>query len=161
MFRDDMPLFRHFLLLKNTKENFSCKYTKWIVAENMPFSAGESLEFKDIIRSLSKVVTPPAYRSTMDMLTAKKLQAITKLKAAIKGKYFHLKAGHWTSLANENFGAITLHFIANFELTAHVLSCTKHGNGACVKEMEYQLACDVGSLNTTSSLALSQIQLQI
>jgi hypothetical protein len=45
------------------------------------------------------------------MLMAKKLQAMAKLKAAVKGKYFSLTADHWTLLANENFGAIMLHFI--------------------------------------------------
>ncbi len=75
----------------------------------MPFTAGESLAFKDMMRTVTKV-TPPDYRSTVDILTAKKLQAMAKLKAAIKGKYFSLTADHWTSLANENFGAITLPF---------------------------------------------------
>jgi len=38
-----------------------------------------------------------------DMLTVKKLQAMAKLKAAVKDKYFSLTADHWTSLAKENF----------------------------------------------------------
>jgi len=35
--------------------------------------------FKDMIQSLNEVVTPPDYRSTIDMLTCKKLQAMLKL----------------------------------------------------------------------------------
>jgi hypothetical protein len=64
------------------------------------------------------------------MLTAKKLQAMAKLKSAVKGKYFSLTADHWTLLANENYGAITLHLIVDFELKTHVLSCAKHKNGS-------------------------------
>ena len=79
------------------------------------------------------------------MLTVNQLKAIAKLKAAVKGKYFTLTADHLTLPANENFGAIMLHFIANFELKTHVLSCAKHENGATAKEMETQLVSDMGS----------------
>jgi hypothetical protein len=79
------------------------------------------------------------------MRTTKKLQAITMLKAAVKGKYFSLTADHWTSLANENVGAITLHLIVNFELKTCVLSCAKHENGASAKEIENQLGSDMHS----------------
>ena len=133
----------HFPHITTMKENFNCKYAKWIVANNMPLYTGESSEFKEMIRSLNKAVNPPDSRSTIDMLMVKKLQAMAKLKAAVKDKYFSLTADHWTSLANENFGAITLHFIANFELKTHVLSCTKHENGASAREMEHQLVSDM------------------
>jgi len=133
----------HFLHITMMKENVNCKYAKWIVANNMPLYTGESSEFKEMIRSLNKAVNPPDSRSTIDMLMVKKLQAMAKLKAAVKDKYFSLTADHWTSLANENFGAITLHFIANFELKTHVLSCTKHENGASAREMEHQLVSDM------------------
>ena len=139
------PITEHFPPVATTKENFNRKYAKWIVTNNMPLKTGESSEFKDMIQSLSKAVTPPDYRSTIDMLTVKKLQTTAKLKVAIKGKYFSLTADHWTSLANENFGAITLHYIANFELKTSVLSCAKHENGATAKEMENQLVSDMRS----------------
>jgi hypothetical protein len=78
----------HFPTVATTKENFSQKYAKWVVADNMPLKSGESSAFKEMIRSLNKSVTPPDYRSTIDILTAKKLQAMAKLKAAVKGKFF-------------------------------------------------------------------------
>jgi len=139
------PITEHFLPISTSKENFNRKYAKWIVANNMPLTTGQSSDFKEMIQSLSKAVTPPDYRSTLDMLTVKKLQSTAKLKVAVKGRYFSLTADHWTSLANENFGAITLHYIANFELKTHVLSCAKHENGATAKEMETQLVSDMGS----------------
>jgi hypothetical protein len=55
---------------------------------------------------------------------------MAKRKSSVKGKYFSLTADHWTSLANENYGAITLHLIVDFERKTYVLSCAKHENGA-------------------------------
>jgi len=134
----------HFPPLTTTKEKFNCQYAKWIFDDDMPFTAGESMNFRDMIQVVTKII-PPDYRLTIDMLTAKKLKAIEKLKAAIIGKYFSLTANHWTSLANENFGAITLHFIDDLELKTHVLSCTKHENGASAREMENQLTLSMES----------------
>jgi hypothetical protein len=125
-----------FPTVATAKENFYCNYVKWVMVDNMPLKSGESSAFKDMI---------PDYKSTIDMLTAKKLQAMAKLKAAVKGKYFYLTADHWTVLANENFGAIMPHFIVNFELNTHVLSCAKHENGASAKEVENPLVSDMHS----------------
>lgn len=67
----------------------------------------------------------------------------------------------WTLLANENLGAITLHFTANFKLKTHVLICTKPVNGTSAEAMKNELVHGMHSwnLNMTSSLALSQIWL--
>ncbi len=73
----------HFPTVATTKENFSQKYAKWVVVGNMPLKSGESSVFKEMIRLLNKSVTPPDYRSTINMLTAKKLQAMAKLKSAV------------------------------------------------------------------------------
>jgi hypothetical protein len=48
-------------------------------------------------------------------------------------------------LANENYGALTIHFIKDFELKAFVLSCVKHENGASAEEMEAQLVSDMNA----------------
>jgi len=61
----------------------------------------------------------------------------------IKGKYFSSTTDHWTSLANDNYGAITLHCIKEFELKTFILSCTKHENGASAEEMVNQLVHDM------------------
>jgi hypothetical protein len=52
---------------------------------------------------------------------------------------------HWTSLATENYGAITLHIIDDFKLCAFVLSCVKHENGCTAKEIEHQLLAELES----------------
>jgi hypothetical protein len=41
----------HFPTVATTKENFSHKYAKWVVADNMPLKSGESSVFKGMIRS--------------------------------------------------------------------------------------------------------------
>jgi len=64
------PITEHFLPISTSKENFNRKYAKWIVANNMPLTTGQSSDFKEMIQSLSKAVTPPDYRSTLDMLSS-------------------------------------------------------------------------------------------
>jgi len=61
----------------------------------------------------------------------------------IKGKHFSLTTDHWTSLANENYGAVTLHFIKEIYLKTFILSCKKHENGAFAEEMVNQLVHDM------------------
>ena len=65
-------------------------------------------------------------------------------------------ADHWTSLANENYGALTIHFIKDFKLKAYVLSCVKHENGASAEEMEVQLRRDMDTweLHNDSFMAI-------
>jgi len=105
----------------------------------MPLSAGEYKSFKEMIRAVSKAVTPPDLKALKGILHSKKLELIEKIKVKVKGKYFSLTTNHWTSLANENYGAITLHFIDEFELKIFILSCKKHENGASAEEMVNQL----------------------
>jgi hypothetical protein len=56
---------------------------KWIMAGYMPFATGESSEFMDMIWLLKKVITPPDYRSILDIPTAKNLQEMAKLKVIV------------------------------------------------------------------------------
>ena len=49
---------------------------------------------------------------------------------------------HLTSLAIENYGAIKIYFIEEFEPKAFILSCTKHESGASAEEIVNQLICD-------------------
>ena len=81
----------------------------------------------------------------MSHLYAVKMGAVSKMKAFLKGKYFSLTMDHWTSLATDNYGAITLHLIDDFQLHAFVLSCVKHENGCTAIEMERQLLADMES----------------
>ncbi len=53
------------------------------MAGYMPFATGESSEFMDMIWLLKKVITPPDYRSILDIPTAKNLQEMAKLKVIV------------------------------------------------------------------------------
>ena len=105
----------------------------------MPLTVGESTSFKEMIRAANKAITPPDHKALKDILHSKKLETSEKLKLMIKGKYFSLTTDHWTSVANENYGAVTLHFIKEFELKTFILSCTKHENGVSAEDMVNQL----------------------
>jgi len=63
----------------------------------------------------------------------------------LKSRFFSITCDHWTSAAQENYGALTLHVIDNFALKTYVLSCVKHPNGTCAEEIEAQLVTDLNS----------------
>jgi len=108
----------------------------------MPLTAGESTSFKEMIRTANTAITPLDQKVLNDILHSKKLEISEKIKVLTKGKYFSLTTNHWNSLANDNYGAVTLHFIKEFELKTFILSCTKHENGASAEEMVNQLVHD-------------------
>jgi hypothetical protein len=57
--------------------------------------------------------------------------------------FFSIMSDHWTSIANQNYGALALHLIDQFELKAFVMSCMKHANGTAAVEVETQLSADL------------------
>jgi len=58
----------------------------------------------------------------------------------VLGKSFSITVDHWTSImANENYGALTLHFIYQFELHTIILSFMKHQGGCLGEELANQL----------------------
>ncbi len=65
------------------------------------------------------------------------------MKTFLKGKYFSVTLDHWTSIANENYAALTLHTIDNFALKKLTLSYLKHEGGPTATEMDDQLAVDL------------------
>ena len=135
----------HFTTGEKAKADFADRFAEWVVADNMPLTCGQSINFKKMVRAANKAIIPPDYRATLDRLHSKKLEAMKALKACVSGEFFSLTADHWTSLANENYGALTIHFIKDFELKAFVLSCVKHENGASAEEMEAQLVSDMNA----------------
>lgn len=94
------------------------------------------------MKAANKFITPPSYKATTDILWTKKLETSEKLKKFISEKYYSVTTDHWTSKANENYGAMTLHVInEEFQLKTFVLSCRKHENGACAEELKRFLYC--------------------
>jgi hypothetical protein len=109
----------------------------------MPFTMSRSVSFRNMIRAASITMDVPSYSTILSYLQSTKLGAVSKMKTFIKGKYFSITIDHWTSLANESYGAITLHLIDDFKLLIFVLNCMKHENGCTATEMEKQLKSDL------------------
>ena len=127
------------------KENFKRKFAKWIVEDSLPLVTCRSQNFKRLIAAANRHVDVPSYQTLMSHLYQVKMGAVSKMKAFLKGKFYSLTMDHWTSLATDNYGAITLHVIDDFQLHAFVLSCVKHENGCTAVEMERQLLADMSS----------------
>jgi hypothetical protein len=62
-------------------------------------------------------------------LDAKKVETLAVIKDLIGSNFFSVTTDHWTSISNDNYGAVTLHFINDFKVTTIVLSFEKHKRG--------------------------------
>jgi len=140
---DQMSIVSYFPTVANTKLLFKRKFAKWVVEESMPLSVGESETIIDMVRTANKHLIVPDHKMLIDILSGKKIEASSKLKLFLKDRFFSITSDHWTSIANENYGALTLHLIDQFELKAFVMSCMKHANGTTAVEVETQLSADL------------------
>jgi hypothetical protein len=120
------------------KENFKRKYTKWIIKQTMPFEVGSSESFCDMVHCLNKAITIPDRKELLGILDVKR-QTVEFLKTMLIDTYFSITTDHWTSLAVDNYGAFTIHFIHNFELKSYVLSCSKQKDETSAPKLECQL----------------------
>lgn len=131
--------------VSSSKNMFRNKFAQWVVEQSMPLSVGESPAFINMIKAANKTLVVPCYKVLSDLLYSKKVEATSKLRSFLKGRFYSITCDHWTSAAQENYGALTLHLIHNFELKTFVLSCMKHPNGTCATEVEAQLVTDLNS----------------
>jgi hypothetical protein len=67
-------------------------------------------------------VTFPDRKELLSIFDAKKVETVEIIKQLIGSNFFLVTTDHWTSISNENYGVITLHFINDFHLTTVVLS---------------------------------------
>jgi hypothetical protein len=136
---------QHFTSPSIHKEAFENNYLRWLVNECHALDTGESNDFKTMIIGLNSKATVPTRRTVKKILHVKKIQAETTIKDLLVGKFFSLTLDHWTSAANENYAALTLHTIHDFQLKRMVLSCVKHDNGSTAAEMDEQLVADLAT----------------
>ena len=126
------------------KVTFKRKFCQFVVNDSMSLKIGESAAFKAMIYAANKCIQVLSYETTIDILHNKRHQSSLELKKYLKGIYFPTTIDHWTSLANENYGAVTCHLIDDdFKPKAYVLSCMKHENGSSARAMEQQLTKDL------------------
>ena len=127
------------------KERFKRKYAQWIVEESMPLTVGKSSSFKNMVKACNANADIPSYQWLVSYLQETMLSSKARMKEFLHDKYYSITLDHWTSLATDSYGAITLHLIDDFKLHSFVLSCTKHENGCSAAEMESQLLSDLNS----------------
>ncbi|KAL4091755.1 hypothetical protein QTP88_026397 [Uroleucon formosanum] len=146
---------------------------KMIVKEYYPFSIVEDREFVKLInllnpgyklpsrKTLSKSLLPIMYNEIHDQV---------KTDIQMHAKYVSITTDSWTSIKNENYIAITCHFIDNeCELKSYLLSCLENNIAACTTDNAYNIVnavnvcgwrhvgCFAHSLNLTVQTALKSI----
>jgi chromosomal replication initiation ATPase DnaA len=100
------------------------------------------------------VVSVSDYKMTFDLLFSTKTDATRKLKSSLESMYYSIICDHWTFTAQENYEALTLHLIDDFELKTFILICRKYPNGASATELEIQLTSDFTSWGLEKTLLL-------
>jgi len=135
----------HLVPKTNIKNTFKQLYSKWIIEDSQKFNIGSSESFRDMIASLNNKVTIPDRRELLSILDIKREQTVDAIKDMIQQRSFSITVDHWTSTANDNYGAITLHYIQNFELRTIILSFMKHRGGCTGEELANQLMVSLGS----------------
>jgi hypothetical protein len=133
----------NFPSISNIRANFLNACAKWAVDDCQPLYVGESKSFKAMIHAANPKIGTPDAKALKRKLQIQKELATTTMKTFFKGKFFSVTLDHWTSIANENYAALTLHTIDNFVLKKLTLSCLKHEGGSTATEMDDQLAADL------------------
>ena len=82
-------------------------FTKWTVVEFQPFNVRESSSFKAMIQAANPRISPPGTKLLKRKLNVMKVNVTEKIKTFLVGKYFSVTIEHWTSVANENYAALT------------------------------------------------------
>lgn len=133
----------YFPVVTSTRDLFRARFAQWIVEQSLPLNIGESPSFKAMINVANKSIVVPDKKLIYDLLYSKKVDCSRKLRSYLSGKYYSITCDHWTSMAQDNYGALTLHVIDDFCLKTFVLSCVKHANGTSAAEVEAQLVTDL------------------
>jgi len=127
----------------STNELFQMAFAQLVVERNMPLTVGQAEQFISMMQIANKHLTVPTYNKTYDIIVSKKIECTKKLANYLKNRYFSITCDHWTSVAQDNYGALTLHLIENYDMKTFVLSCVKHDKGATAVEIELQLTTEL------------------
>jgi hypothetical protein len=98
----------------HSKELSTKKFVQWVVEQSMPLSVGEYPTFIDMIKVANETLFVLDYKSTTELLYAKKVPTVGKLWIFLEGKFYSISCDHWASAAHENYGDLTLHLTDNF-----------------------------------------------
>jgi hypothetical protein len=100
--------------------------TCWVVEENIPLNMVEKDSFRRMCETLDSKAPKLTQRSIREEI--KSLGDICKqsLQRELSDRYFALTTDHWTSKNNETYGALTAHYIDNYQLKRCVLHFEVH-----------------------------------
>jgi hypothetical protein len=98
----------------------------WVVEENVPLNMVEKDSFRRLCKTIDSSVPILSQRSVREEI--KNLGDICKqsVQKELDGHFFALTTDHWTSKNNETYGALTAHYISNYELKRCVLHFEIH-----------------------------------
>jgi len=140
------PLITHHFTPKvDPKLVFKKRYAQWIVETSQPFTVSLTDSFRAMINCLNPNVTFPDRKELMSIFDGKKIDTMNTIKEMIGSNFFSVTTDHWTSISNENYGVITLHFIYDFKLTTVVMSFQKHKGGCTGEELQEQMFESINS----------------
>lgn len=114
-----------------------------VVKEYYPFSIVEDTEFKKLLHMLNPGYTLPSRKTlTKSRLSIMYNEVFDRVNNDIhaNAKYISLTTDSWTSIKNENYTAITSHFInSNCELKSYLLSCFKYSESHTSENLKNEL----------------------
>ncbi|XP_050066594.1 E3 SUMO-protein ligase ZBED1-like, partial [Aphis gossypii] len=116
---------------------------KMIVKEYYPFSIVEDSEFVKLLNILNPGYTLPSRKTlTKSRLPIMYNEIYDKVKHDIyaNANYVSLTTDSWTSVKNENYTAVTTHFInRDCELKSYLLSCFKYSESHTSENLKNEL----------------------
>lgn len=100
-----------------------------IVKEYYPFSIVEDIEFKKLINMLNpgySLLCRKTLSTSLLPVLYNKIHQQVQSDIEVNAQYIALTTDAWTSIRNESYTAITVHFIdQNCHLKSYLLSCAK------------------------------------
>ena len=116
--------------IKSREESFMQAYTEWICDSAMAISECERPSFRRMISSVGPVKVHSRI-TARENLVSTATEYRERLKVLLKGEHVALTSDHWTSNANENYVAVTGHYIdEGFELNVVTLMCEQRTGSA-------------------------------
>lgn len=130
---------------------------KMIVKEYYPFSIVEDREFVKLLNLLNPGYTLPSRKTlSKSLLPTMYNEIYDKVKQDIKdhAKYISITTDSWTSIKNENYIAVTCHFINNeCDLKSYLLSCFKNSESHSSENLKNDLLAVIKKWGLENNIA--------
>jgi hypothetical protein len=109
------------------RRNCETIIAKWVIVTDQPLNSGEATMFKERINSVS-AQQPPAVdnKVVLHILKDTYLEVMSDISHNLKGNTYFPTMDHWTSKVKENFFAVIIHYIDEFEFESRTLCCEKY-----------------------------------